>query len=169
MPDEAAGNGGTPDAQGGTPELTYDTWLAGQDDTVKGLLDKHTGGLRTALHTERENAKTLAKQVKDLAAKADASTEAGKQLVDLSGKLESAEKRAAFVEEAAAAGCRNVKLAWLAASADGLTLKQVQEQHPDLFAPQRPPTHAGNGAQQGGGGQAKSMNAFIRRSAGRGG
>ena len=170
MPEETQGQSGTQTAQGETPkpELNFDEWMATQPEPVQSLLDKHTGGLRTALQTERDNAKTLARQVKELSGKLDANSDAGKQLAELSGKLETEQRRADFVQEAAAAGCRDLRLAWLAANADGLTLKQVMAQHPDLFAVVRPATNAGNGAQQTGAGGARDMNSFIRRAAGRG-
>lgn len=168
MAEQEPGQSGTPDAQGETPEIgNFDEWIAGQPEPVQSLLDQHTTGLRSALQTERENAKTLARQVRELSGKLDANSEAGKQLAELSARLETEQQRADFYEQATAAGCRNLRLAWLAAHADGLTLKQVQAQHPDLFAPTRPATNAGNGAQQQGG-AARDMNLFIRRAAGRG-
>ena len=169
MADEQQGSGGTPQAQGETPKPieNFDEWVAGQPEPVQSLLDKHTGGLRTALQTERENAKQLAKQLKELGKTLDQSSDAAKQLSEMQGRLETEQRRADFVQEAAAAGCRDLRLAWLAANADGLTLKQVMAQHPDLFAAVRPVTNAGNGAQQATGG-ARNMNNFIRRAAGRG-
>ena len=167
MPDETQGQGGTPEAQGETPAaVDFDTWLGSQDETVKGLLTQHTGGLRTALQQERDNAKQLAKQLKELGGKLEANSEAAKQVAELSSRLETEQRRADFVQEAAAAGCRDLRLAWLAANADNLTVKQVQAQHPDLFAP-RPATNAGHGASNANGGAQRDMNAFIRRAAGR--
>lgn len=167
MADEGQAQGGTPEGQGETPEpVEFDAWLEGQDETVRGLIDGHTKGLKSALDTERNNAKALAKQIRELSGKLDANSDAAKQLTELSGKLETEQKRADFYEAATAAGCRNLRLAWLAASADGLTLDQVRAQHPDLFA--RPATNAGNGAATAAGGAARDMNAYIRRAAGRG-
>lgn len=174
MPETAQGQGETPTpqqvAQSETPAPPdFDSWLSAQDETVRGLLDGHTKGLRSALDTERANAKSLAKQIKELTGKAEAGSETAKQLAELSGKLETEQRRADFYEAATAAGCRNLKLAWLAAQSDGLSAEQVKAQYPDLFATTRPPaTHAGNGAQGAGGGAQKDMNVFIRRAAGRG-
>lgn len=167
MADETQGQGGTPETQGETPApVDFDTWLGSQDETVKGLLTQHTGGLRTALQQERDNAKQLAKQLKELGGKLEANSEAAKQVAELSSRLETEQRRADFVQEAAAAGCRDLRLAWLAANADGLTVKQVQAQHPDLFAP-RATTNAGHGASAPAAGAQKDMNSFIRRAAGR--
>lgn len=168
MPEEQQAGGETPEGQGETPAIeNFDEWMAGQPEPVQNLLDRHTQGLKSALQQERDNAKTLAKQVRELSGKLDKNTEAGAQLAELSAKLETEQQRADFYEEATAAGCRDLRLAWLAAHADGLTVRQVQQTYPDLFAPTRPPTHAGNGAQQGAG-AARDMNLYIRRAAGRG-
>ena len=167
MADEQQGQGGTPEAQGETPApVDFDTWLGSQDETVKGLLSTHTGGLRTALQQERDNAKQLAKQLKELGGKLEANSEAAKQVAELSSRLETEQRRADFVQEAAAAGCRDLRLAWLAANADNLTVKQVQAQHPDLFAP-RPATNAGHGATAPASGAQRDRNALIRKAAGR--
>jgi len=167
MADETQGQGGTPEAQGETPApVDFDTWLGSQDETVKGLLTQHTGGLRTALQQERDNAKQLAKQLKELGGKLEANSEAAKQVAELSAKLEEAQRYAEFYKEASTAGCRYPDLAWDAAKARDLTLKQVQQQYPDLFAP-RPATNAGHGASNANGGAQRDMNAFIRKAAGR--
>jgi phage-related tail protein len=171
MPDETptAGNGGTPEPEGGTPTpLDYATWIDGQEAAVRTMIEARDAPLRNALQQERDNAKTLTKQLKELSGKLDANSEAGKQIADLSGKLEAAEKRAAFVEQAAAAGCKDLHLAWLAARDDGLTVQQVKEKHPDLFAIVRPATNAGSGAGQAPAGR-HDMNAYIRKAAGIGG
>ena len=168
MADEATqAAGGTQAAEGGTPD--FDGWLAGQDETVRGLIDTHTSGLRSALQQERATAKAMAKQLKELSSKAEAGSELAKQLAEMQGRVETEQRRADFYEAATAAGCRNVKLAWLAANGDKLTVEQVKAQYPDLFAAARPPaTNAGSGAAAAAGGAGKSMDAFIRRAAGRG-
>lgn len=172
MPDETQGQGGTPEAQGETPAtegatpqtVDFDTWLGSQDETVKGLIAQRIKGLSTALDDHKNQRKQLAEQLK--AVKAEAGSEAAKQLSEMQSRLETESRRADFYQEAAAAGCRDLRLAWLAANADGLTVKQVQQQHPDLFAP-RPATNAGHGASNANGGAQRDMNAFIRRAAGR--
>lgn len=166
MPEETTGQSET---QGQENEaLDFDTWLGSQDDKVKTLLDGHTKGLKSALEGERAQRRDLAKQLKDAANKAEAGSEAAKQLAEISGKLETEEKRATFYEQASAAGCRNLRLAWLAAQADGLTVEQVKAQNPELFGVVKPPpTNGGNGSGGASGGAKKDMNEFIRRSAGR--
>lgn len=150
-----------------TEQLDFDAWLGSQDEKVRALLDNHTKGLRSALEGERSQRKELAKQLKELTGKVEANSDAAKQLAEISGRLELEEKRADFYEKASTAGCRNLRLAWLAAQADNLTVEQVKAQHPELFGTSKPDTGAGHGAGSGGGGETKDMNAFIRRAAGR--
>lgn len=166
MADEnTQGNGETPPT-GETP--SYDEWYSGQGEDVRGLIDGHTRGLRSALDSERAQAKTLAKELKALSGKLDANSEAAKELETVRTKLESAQAQAEFYEVATAAGCRDLRLAWLVASADDLTVDQVKARHPDLFMTQRQvAANAGNGA--GNPPPAgRSMNDYIRRAAGRG-
>lgn len=190
-PDNGAGTGGTPDgsgsgngsqaAVGGTPgdqqqpAPTFDAWYAGLDETTKGLFDGHVNGLKTSLATERQERSNLAKQVKELAAKAEKGSELEKQLTDMQNALQAAERRAAFNEDAMRpeVGCSNPKAAYALALADNLfdsrgrpdwnALKQTA---PELF---RKP---GPGNSDGGAGNGNTphltMNDIIRRAAGRG-
>ncbi|MBM3122831.1 MAG: hypothetical protein FJZ97_11715 [Chloroflexi bacterium] len=162
-------------ADGGTPP-TFETWLEGQSDEVKGLLDSHTQGLRSALESERGSRKDLEKQVRDLAGKADAGSEAQAQLTKLADGMAEADRRADFYEAAHGAGITNLKLAYTVAVQDemfnrrgGLDFEAMKAAYPELFAGARlarPPGNAGAGT---GGDQPRTvgMNDFIRRAAGR--
>lgn len=164
MPDDTTTDETTTDESG---TLDFDTWLSSQDDKIKGLLDGHTKGLKSSLEGERAKRKELAKEIKEMTGKLEAGSEAAKQLTVLSGKLETEQKRADFYEKATAAGCRNLRLAWLAAQADDLTIEQVKTANPELFGVVvKPPTNAGNGAGSGGGGEKLDMNSLIRKKAG---
>ena len=183
QPDNGAGSGGTPNpdpqgnGEGGTPkpELTFDAWYGGLDARQKGVLDGHVNGLKSALTTERQNRADLGKQIKDLAAKAEKGSELERQLGDASAKLETAERRATFVEDAIKPeiGCANVKAAYALAVAEGLfdakgrvdwqTLKQMA---PELF--RRPGPGSADGGAGVNTGPRLDMNAIIRRAAGRG-
>jgi len=180
-------DGGTPTAnptapQGETPEgqqdapLSWDTWVASQDDTVKGLIDGHVKGLKSALDNERSQRGDLAKQLRDVTAKAEKGSELEKALTDVSTQLEGATRRAAFYEEAGKSeiGCSNPKLAFLAAQAEGLfdsrgnvNWQELKATAPELFRVRTPDGHAGQGT-----GTApapvRDMNAFIRAASGRG-
>jgi hypothetical protein len=170
---QGAAGGGTP-SEGSQPP-TFDTWLAGQDETVKGLLAQHTQGLKSALDAERTQRGDLAKQVRDLAAKAEEGSELKKSLTEALAKIDQSDRRIAFVEEAItpAVSCRNIKAAWALALAEGLFDKRgnpdwaaLKAAAPELFGVPTTPGHAGvgTGAPQQ---TAPGMNDFIRRAAGR--
>lgn len=154
--------------------LTFDTWLGSQDDTIKGLIDGHVTGLKSALESERTERKTLAKQIADLKGKAEKGSELEQQLNALNAQLEATSAKQAFYESAPA-DVGNLKLAWMAAQ-DGHTDKHgnvdwnsLRSAYPELFRKQTtPPANAGNGRGQEGGNQ-QSMNSFIRKAAGRNG
>ena len=161
--------------QGSETPPSFDSWLAGQDDTVKGLISGHTAGLKSALESERETRKGQEKQLRDLAAKAEKGSEAQAQLTALADKLAANDKRVTAYETLSAAGCSNLKLAWLAATEAGLvdgqgniSIEKLRTQYPELFkATGAPPKgNAGTGAGQTGA-SGKSMNDFIRAAAGR--
>ena len=182
MADTGAGTGGTPDQNadgnqgGGTPpeKPTFDTWYTGLDATGKELLDSHVAGLKNALATERANRGDLAKQIKDLAAKAEKGSELERQLGEASTRLAEAERRATFAEDAIKPeiGCSNVKAAYALAVAEGLFDARgrtdwagLKTAAPELF---RKP---GPGSADGGAGHNQTprmdMNALILRAAGR--
>lgn len=179
-------DGGTPTAnstapQGETPEgqnsaaLTWDTWVASQDETVKGLIDGHVKGLKSALESERTQRSDLARQLRDVTAKAEKGSELEKALTEVSAQLEVTERRAAFYEDAGRPeiGCSNPKAAFALAQAEDLFDKRgrvdweaLKASAPELFRPRVPQGNAGAGT--GGPPPAqKSMNDFIRRAAGR--
>ncbi len=180
MPD-SSGNGDAQLPDGATPEgqradpPSFETWYAGQDEQIKGLIDARMTNLQSALATERTNRTNLTKQIKDLAAKAEKGSELEKQLSEASQKLEQAERRAEFMADAIRPeiGCSNAKAAYALAVTDDLfdrhgkpdwnTLKQLA---PELF---RKPSA---GSADGGAGTNQppklDMNTLIRRAAGRG-
>jgi hypothetical protein len=188
-PDNGGGTGGTPDGSGGgngnqqsggtpgeqQPAPTFEQWYAGLDATVKGLVDDHVTGLKTSLNTERQERGNLAKQVKDLAAKAEKGSDLEKQITAMQNALQVAERRAAFVEDALRpeVGCSNAKAAYALAVAEDLFDRQgrpdwnaLKAVAPELFRKPGP----GNADGGAGGKQPPSltMNDIIRRAAGRG-
>lgn len=174
MPEESTttttqGQGGTQDNAQNGQGFDYTTWLSSQSDEVKAGLAQNEKGLRDALQGERDQRKALADDLKKLRGTLDVNSDAAKQLGDVTQRMEAEAARADFYEKASAVGCRNLKLAWLAAQADNLTVEQVKAANPELFgSAAKPPTHAGAGAGGQGSGQQRDMNAFIRRGAGRG-
>jgi hypothetical protein len=159
-----------------TPEFNFDSWLGEQPDHIKAGLEQHTAGLKNALDAERNQRKEFGKQLRDLTAKAEKGSEAEKALGEMSSRLEVAEQRAAFYEEAGRPeiGCSNPKAAFLVAAAEGLFTKRgdpdwpaIKAAMPELFGRKTtPPGNAGSGngspPAQGG-----NMNEFIRAAAGR--
>lgn len=136
----------------GDPQATpasFDTWYATQDDATKAIIEEHTSGLSSALKAEREQRKALSAQLKELSGKAEGETR--KALDELNAKLEAEATRANFYEAATAAGVKNLRLAHLAAQADGLIsggscdFEALKGKHPELFgsAPPAPPAHPG--------------------------
>jgi hypothetical protein len=176
----AGGDGGNnKDGQGGQggsggAAKTWEDWHKGLSDEDKGLIEAHTSGLKSALDSERTSKKDLEKQIRDLAAKAEKGSEFEKQLTETADKLSSSTKRADFYEIAHAAGVKNLKLAWITASADDLfkrdgspDLDALKKAYPELFS-STTTTNAGAGSGAGQGGQGgDSMNDRIRSAAGR--
>ena len=171
MPTETNG-GGTPQTENeneGGPGLTFDTWLGSQPEDVRGLIDSHVSGLKNALGDERNQRKDLARKLKETSASMEAGSAARASLETMTANLDEASQRADFYAAAAAAGVRNLKLAYQAAKVDNLLddLGGLKTVYPELFGAVRPPAgNAGAGAGQDGA-PAKSMNNFIRTAAGR--
>lgn len=154
--------------QAKSPE-TFDAWLAGQPVEIKTLMDGRIGGLKTALQSERERNKTLEKNLRDAASKAEKGSDNEKRLVELANQVAEASRKAAFYEGAAAAGVTNSKLALIAAVNDDLFKKDgspdfeaLRKSYPELFG--RPASNnAGSGGEGGqGAGGKQSMDAYIR-------
>jgi hypothetical protein len=169
------GNQGDNTDQGDSKPLQFDSWLNEQPDPVKAMLDGHTKGLKSALDSERENRKTLEKQLREMATKAEKGSEAETKLTQLADQMAEADRKADFYEAAHAEGVTNLKLAYLVATQDELfdrrgavSFKSMKETYPELFVGTKPPKGDAGTGHEGQPG-AKSMNDFIRRAAGRGG
>jgi hypothetical protein len=169
----AAGGAG---GDGGKPPLTFETFLESQSDEVKGLVESHTRGLKAALESEREGRKAQAKQLAELAKKAEKGSEAEKALTEAATQAKAAESRATFYASAHAAGVQDLELAYLAAQRDGLLsdsgscdLESLKKRHPSLFVGSGASSAAGAAGagtrQQTTGG---SMNDWIRERVRRG-
>lgn len=152
--------------------VTFEDWLAGQDETVKGLYTVHTSGLKSALESERAASKAAQAQLRELAKKAEKGSELEAALTKQADQLSALEKQAAFQDKAHAAGVRNLKLAFMAASQAGLVgdkgdcdFSKLKTEYPELFLAPPPPANGGNGTgpQQ----PTFSMDNLIRKAAGR--
>lgn len=172
-----AGGAGQNGADGGQDdqEVTFDGWLEKQPDKVKGLLDTHTKGLKNALDSERESRKKLEKDLRDLAGKAEAGSEAQKQLTGMADQITEADRRADFYEAAHAAGVSNLKLAYMVSTADNLfdrrgnpDFEALKTAYPELFGgkAKAPVGNAGSGTGDNKK-MGRSMNDYIRTASGR--
>lgn len=158
-------------------ELAFDEWLQQQDENTRKRFDEGVAGLKSALKSERTEKGDIARQLKELAKKADEGSTIRAELERLTAENEKTARRADFVEQAVVAGVSDLKLAWRAV--DGVSefldrrgnfdFEALKKAHPSLFAaPRVPEGNAGRGL---GGGLPKqstsaAMNAFIRSAAG---
>lgn len=134
----AGGDSGQQQQAGGG--LVYETWIAEQPETIRTLLDGHAAGLKSALQSERERSKTLEKELRDAASKAEKGSDAEKRLSTLADQVQAESKKSAFYESAVTAGVNNLKLAFLAATQDELFKKDgspdfeaLKTSYPELF------------------------------------
>jgi phage antirepressor YoqD-like protein len=172
MPEEM--NGQEQEQETQEQSLTFDGWLGEQPDEIKTLLEGHTKGLKSALESERETRKTLEKQVRDLAAKAEKDSDAQKELAGIADQLGEADRKTDFYEAAHAAGVTNLKLAYVVATTDGMfdrrgqvNFETLKQSYPELFGvKQTVKGNAGTGTNTEPP-TSGDMNAFIRRAAGR--
>jgi hypothetical protein len=158
------GQGGQAGTGQAPKPTTYDEWLAGQDEATKTLLGTHTQGLRSALDSERTQRKDLERQLRDTAGKLDKDSDARKSLDELANKLASTERQSNFYDEAHRQGANNLKLAYLAASGDGLIddkgkvdWAQLKSKFPQLFT-QPAQASTGQANSQAGGSRSSPAN-----------
>ena len=163
------------EGDGETPLANWDEVLAGLPEPHRALYEQQTAGLTSALNSEREQRKELAKQLRDATQGLEKNSEARQELERISATLDVAQQRADFYEEASRPeiGCANLKLAYMAAQSDDLISDKgrvdwgaLKEHYPELFKVARmPPGNAGNGTQSPPP-RSKSMDDLIRRAAG---
>jgi len=167
--------------QGGTPE-TWDAWLAAQPEeqrtVVTRLYEAQTTGLRSALQSERDGRKALETQIRELQKSVEKGSESERKLTEMVTSLESANRRADFLEAAVKpdVGLADLEAAWIIVQAKpddyvgkrGVDFALLKERHPGLFksVPQTPRGNAGSGTTSDAPNGA-NMNDFIRKAAGR--
>ena len=179
----AGGGGGNGDAgdgnngqggEGGNSTLTFDAWHEALPDDQKALIESHTKGLKSALDSERGSRKDMEKQLRDLAKKAEAGSEAQNQLTKLADDLSSADRKADFFEAAHTAGVKNLKLAYTVAVSDEMfdkhgrvSFDEMKKTYPELFGSTTTTRgDAGSGTDKKPNAKA-GMNDFIRTASGR--
>lgn len=172
MADSVDEQTGVTPGTGETP-VTFEGWLAAQDETARGLIDGHVAGLKNALQSERGQRSELQKALKEATKELEQGTTARTKLEEVAGKMEAYEQQIAAYDTLQAAGVTNLKLAWIAAreagAVDGrgnVNVETLKASFPELFKTK--PAAPGN-AGVGGSSQTgqRSMNTFIRKAAGR--
>ena len=140
----------TTPAQGEMPKpLTWDEWHGqlseDQRKLIESKFDTDAKALKGALEKERDEAKTLAKQLKDLQGKSEKGSELEKALTDLQAQLAAATQEKQFILDAPAKGVSNIKAAYKLAVADGLIGTKgeidwdgLKGAYPELFVQQKP-------------------------------
>jgi hypothetical protein len=168
-----AGNGGSGQGTGNQTEIRFDEFIKTQPKEVQEAFEKHTQGLKTALGSEREQRGALEKQLKDALSKAEKGSELEKSLNEALAKLDVANMRATFAEEAnkPEIGCLNPANAFIIATARELFDKRgnvnwdaLKKEAPELFV-----KSGEGGAGQGTGGKLgtpTTVDDIIRNQAG---
>lgn len=165
--------GGSPGQGGGTPQ-SWEEVLASLPQEQQALYQKDVEGLRSALETERGERKELAKQLQKASEQLEEGSELRQELEQTAARIEEAERRASFYEEAVGQGVSNPKLAFVAAQEieafdkrGNVNWGAIKEAFPELFRKSAPPpgnAGAGTGGQPAGG---LDMDQIIRAAAGR--
>lgn len=178
MADEAknaAQSGGA--TENGNQAQTFESFgkfIEKQPDEVKALYEKETSGLKNTVQATRQERDDLAKQIKELLPKAEKGSDVEKTLNETLGKLEAAERRATFAEQALQPGidCKNIKAAYALAVSDDLFDRKglpnwdaIKKEAPELFGKPAANGNAGAGTSQVT--TAQDINDLIRRAAGR--
>jgi len=167
MPDEAQADGQEAQEQQ-TP--AFEEWLEAQDEPTRAMFDEHVHGLKSALDRIKDERKVLKSEIERI--QKDKSSDAEQKLQSVSQKLQEAERRATF-HESLPPVVTDRRLAWVAAQEYGLVsddgtcdVDALRSAVPALFtAPPRVPG-AGAGTTTPPQEAQKSMNQFIRVSAG---
>lgn len=159
----------------GAMPLVFDEWLGSQDEPIKALISTRFQALETTVRATRDERDSVTKQLKELSRVQVEGSEAKKNLEATIARLETTEKRAAFLEDALKPEiqCRNAKAAWIIAQAQELFDRQgrpdwakIKAEAPELFGTPAAKANAGNGTGEPPP-SGKDMNKFIRASAGR--
>lgn len=156
-------------------KLEWDAWHDALPETAQKLISERESGLKTALQSEREARKTAEKDLRDVAKKLEAGSEAQNEILKLADAAAASTKKADFYEDAHNAGVTNLKLAYHIATTEELfdkkgsaDFEEMKKQYPELFGKKqvaKGDAGSGTGSKLPAG--AQGMNAFIRQAAGK--
>lgn len=152
-------------------------WLDKQtkevQDVVKPLIEQEIAGLKSTIATLRDEKKDQGGKLQDALDAVEKGSETEQSLLKLQEDLDNAEAKADFMAEAPQKGCNNPKLAFMVAQADGLfdrkgtpNWEEIKKAAPEVFGKPNTKTNAGDGTKDLPQGTQKSMNNFMRASAG---
>lgn len=152
----------------------FEQWLEiHADETARSLYDQQIEGLRNTVQATRQERDSLKAEIRDLMKTAEKGSEAEKSLQDALDRLDKAEQKNTFLEQAPQAKCNNATAAYKIAVVDNLFKRDgspdwdaIKREAPELFGALKTNIGAGNGTDTPPEPTA-DMNAFIRRSAGR--
>lgn len=160
-------------AGGNTESVTFEQWIEKQSDDVKASYGEHVKGLKNTVSATRRERDELKNQLSDALKAAERGSELESKLNATIAQIEAATRRADFMEEAIRSdiGCKNPKVAFALATAEGLFTKTgaadwqaIKAAAPELFG--TPGTKANGGSGNADGVKTNDMNAIIRRVAG---
>jgi hypothetical protein len=152
----------------------FEAWIGTQPAEVKTSFEGHIAGLKSSLKATRDENTTYKNSLQDALKKVEKGSEAEKALQDSIEKLNVAEKRANFFEDAIKPeiGCRNPKVAFAVATAENLfdgngspNWAALKKTAPELFGVIIPKSKGGNGTEEDPP-KPVDMNTIIRRAAG---
>jgi Arc/MetJ-type ribon-helix-helix transcriptional regulator len=149
---------------------SFEEFLEGQDETVKGLYNSHSEALMNTVRATREERDNFKAQIKELSKTQEEGSAAKIALDEMSARLELSERRSDFLEEAMKpeVQCKNTRAAWLLAQADNLFDRKgrpdwaaIKAAAPELFGKVVAQANAGQGTDTPPP-ASKSMNDWIR-------
>lgn len=169
MPDEVVKD----EQQEEVQPIDFEKWLGEQPDEVRTSYEAHITGLKNTVNATRTERDDLKKQLGIALKKSEKGSEAEAQLTEALAKIELAERRANFMEDALRPeiGCKNPRTAYALAIAEDLFGKNgspdwasIKSLAPELFISggARGKAGAGTGEEM----KTLDMNAIIRRVAG---
>lgn len=156
-------------------KVAWDQWIETQPDEIKQAYQEHTTGLQNTVRATRQERDDLKGQLTEALKSAEKGSALETQLTNTLTRLDEAEKRADFIEEAIKPeiGCSNTKAAWLIAQADNLfdrkgypNWEAIKQAAPELFIKPIAKGNAGTGAGSPPAGKI-DMNQLIRNKAGK--
>ena len=155
--------------------LEWKPWHDALPKEAQELVAEREKGLKSALDSERDARKTAETDLRAVAKKLEEGSVAQQEVLKLADQVAEGTTKADFYEEAHKAGVSNLKLAYHIATTEELfdkrgavNFEKMKEAYPELFGRKQVPRgDAGEGTGTAPGGKEISMNAYIRRAAGK--